>query len=84
MEKNLHALDDGVYLMPSFRPFTLLAVEHHSVFNLDHKVNRVYARMVKANLVVQATTFWIRKRNYNILVLRLKVLTNASDGAAGS
>jgi hypothetical protein len=34
-EGGLHALNYCVNLMPSFRPFAFLTVEHDSVFDLD-------------------------------------------------
>lgn len=33
---SLHALDNCVHLMSSSCPFSFLAVEHNSMFNLDH------------------------------------------------
>lgn len=85
---SLHALDDCVNLVPSLCTFAFLAIEHHSMFDLNYRFclseTDYLLTKVASNFVVQTTTFWIRKSNDDIFVFRFEVLANTSDSASRS
>jgi hypothetical protein len=88
VEKNVHPLDDRVYLVSSLRPFRLAPVEHNAMLHLPRSSalsttkSKHIAPRPHTHLVVQPAPLRVAQHHFDLLVYRLEVAPRAGERAA--
>lgn len=81
----VHSLDDGVDLVAPFGAFGFLAVEKHTVPDLDAlQRSRRPTSAVGSNLIVEPAALWVSEHHKNILVHGLQELARARNRATSA